>query len=232
MNISRAIEISAVAIALACAVGCSGNSGGQGTASAPAGSNAAPATIANPTDFPLPADDKILDAKPFNQVVSSSQSSGTALAQGAGNYTGHSVIAQSSGSLADAKAWLVTVEKSPPSGYTYVPTAEHPTAVATAAKYGVTYAVFRNGAKGAVIVVIDPKLAHDKLGVILTAANNYQMLPAQVRSSIDARVKAKTGMSVTEALDPSAPVGMTLQALKTVNGSDNPAIVELDATKQ
>jgi hypothetical protein len=37
---------------------------------------------------------------------------------------------------------------------------------------------------------------------------------------------------VSEALDPSAPVGMTVEALRAVNGSNSPAIVEVDAAKE
>jgi len=213
--------------------GCSGQSG-QGTANGPAGgASATPATIANPTDFALAADAKILDAKPFNQTVSAGEgASHKVLAQGAGTYSGHSVIAQSSASLADVKAWLAKEEQTPPEGYAYVPGSADPKAAAFAAKYGVTYAVFRKGAKGAVIAVIDPKMAHDKLGFVLSLVDKYKMVPEMMRGQIDQEVKKTAGMSVTEALDPSAPIGMTIEALKEVNGSDNPAIVVFDATKQ
>ena len=215
-------------IGLLCA-GCGGNSG-KPTAAAP---NASAATIENPTDFPLAADAKILDAKPFNQTVTSAQGAGgTLMAQGTGTYHGHSVIAQSTAPIADVKAWLTKVEGAPPAGYTYVATAERPEAVSMAGKYGVTFAVFKNGAKGAVIAVIDPKLAHEKLGFMLSLVDKYNMLPASMRGPIDDAAKKRTGMSVSEALDPSAPIGMTIQALRTVNGSDNPAIVVVDAAKQ
>ncbi|HLJ84031.1 MAG TPA: hypothetical protein VKT51_07675 [Candidatus Eremiobacteraceae bacterium] len=232
MNIPRALIVAAVSLGVACVMGCSGRPGGQSNSGGPAaGSNAAvPATVTNPTDFPLAADDKILDAKPFNQTISSQ--SGTLFTQGAGTYAGHSVIAQSSGSLADAKSWLAKLEQSPPAGYSYVQSAARQSSTEAAGKFGVTYAVFRNGAKGAVVAVIDPKQAHDKLQIVLAAVDKYKMLPAELRTSIDEQVKAKLGVSVTEALDPSAPIGMTVEALRTINGSDNPAIVEVDATKQ
>jgi hypothetical protein len=228
MNISRALIVATMALGVGCVIGCSGRPSGEGTS---AGPNAAtPATVMNPTDFPLAADDKILDAKPFNQTISSQ--SGTLFTQGAGTYAGHSVIAQSSGSLADVKSWLAKLEQSPPAGYAYVASAAHPSAIEAAAKFGVTYAVFRNGAKGAVVAVVDPRQAHDKLQIVLAALDKYKMLPAELRTSIDENVKAKLGFSVTQALDPSAPLGMTVEALRTINGSDNPAIVEVDATKQ
>jgi len=221
--------------ALACAVvgllcaGCSGNAG-KTTAAAP---RATAATIENPTDFPLGADAKILDAKPFNQTITNAQGQGgTLMSQGTGTYHGHSVIAQSTAPLADVKAWLKKIESAPPAGYVFVPTAERPEAVAIAGKYGVTYAVFKRGSKGAVIAVIDPKLAHDKIGFLLGLVDKYNMLPASMRGPIDDAAKKRTGISVSEALDPSAPVGMTIQALRAVNGSNDPAIVEVDATKQ
>jgi hypothetical protein len=216
------------AVAALCA-GCSGT-GGKSTASAP---RATAGSIANPTDFPMAPDAKILDAKPFNQVIVTSQGpGGTTLSQGAGTYHGHSVIAQSTASLADVKAWLTKLEAAPPAGYVYVAEAQHPDAVSVANRYGVTFGVFKRGAKGAVIAVIDPRQAHDKLGFMLDLVDKYRMLPASMRGPIDEETKKRTGMSVTEALDPSAPVGMTIEALREVNGSNDPAIVEVDAAKE
>ena len=226
MNRSIFLALAAGSMLIA---GCGGN-GEKTTAAAP---RATAATIANPTDFTLGADAKILDAKPFNQTVTNSQGpGGTLLSQGVGSYHGHSVIAQSSAPLADVKAWLKKIEGEPPAGYVYVATAQHPNAVAVAGKYGVTYAVFRRGAKGAVIAVIDPKLAHDKIGIMLSLVDKYRMLPSNMRGPIDDATKKQTGMSVSEALDPSAPVGMTIEALRAVNGSNDPAIVVVDAVKE
>jgi len=193
---------------------------------------AGPVAVTNPTDFPLGAGAKILAAKPFDQTVASSGGGGTLLAHGSGTYEGHSVVAQWSGSLAGAKAWLAKTESSPPAGYKVIPQSDDPHAVAVATKFGVTYGVFEKGKKGAVIAVIDPKVAHDKLGFVIDLADKYKMLPEALRSSIDDQVKRRAGMSITDALDPSAPVGMTIEALRTINGSDKPAIVEVDATKQ
>ena len=213
--------------ALLCA-GCGGN--GKSTTAAP---RATPAALTNPTDFPLGADAKILDAKPFNQIITNSQGAGgTLMSQGVGTYHGHSMIAQSTAPLADVKAWLSKEESAPPAGYVYVSTAQHPDAVAVAAKYGVTYAVFKRGNKGAVIAVIDPKLAHDKIGFLLDIVDKYRALPSGMRGPIDEAAKKRTGVSVSEALDPSAPVGMTIGALREVNGSNNPAIVVVDAAKE
>jgi hypothetical protein len=218
-----------MAVVAALCAGCSGT-GGKSTASAP---RATAGSIANPTDFPMAPGAKILDAKPFNQVIVTSQGAGgTTLSQGAGTYHGHSVIAQSTASLADVKAWLTKLEAAPPAGYVYVADAQHPDAVSVANRYGVTFGVFKRGAKGAVIAVIDPRQAHDKLGFMLDLVDKYRMLPASMRGPIDEETKKRTGMSVTEALDPSAPVGMTIEALREVNGSNDPAIVEVDAAKE
>ena len=220
--------IAMAAMAALCA-GC-GGTGGKSTASAP---RATAGAVVNPTDFPLGPDAKILDAKPFNQVIVNAQGAGgTTLSQGAGTYHGHSVIAQSTATLADVKAWLTKLEGSPPAGYVYVAAAQKPEAVAVANRYGVTFAVFKRGTKGAVIAVIDPRQAHDKLGFMLGLVDKYRMLPESMRAPIDDETKKRTGMSVTEALDPSAPVGMTIEALREVNGSNDPAIVEVDATKE
>ena len=224
-------RIAALALAGVVLAACSSNNQQSNRPSSNA-TMAGPAAVTNPTDFPLAADTTILAAKPFNQTVTSGSGGGTLLAQGSGTYAGHSVIAQSSGSLADAKAWLAKTESSPPAGYKEIPQSEDPHAVAVASKFGVTYGVFQKGKTGAVIAVIDPKVAHDKLGFVIDLADKYKMLPEALRGSIDDQVKRRAGMSITDALDPSAPVGMTIEALRTINGSDKPAIVEVDATKQ
>ena len=221
--------IGALATLAVFAAGCGNQQSSTGGPSA----NATAAAITNPTDFPLAADAKILAAKPFNQTVTAGGGGGgTMLSQGAGTYSGHSVIAEAAGSIADAKAWLAKTESAPPTGYTHVSAAENPKAATVAAKYGVTYGVFKNGPKGAVIAVIDTKVAHAKLGFLIGLADKYKMLPESMRGPIDDQVKQRLGMSITDALDPSAPVGMTLEALRTINTTDQPAIVELDATKQ
>jgi hypothetical protein len=229
MTITKRHTAVAIALVAALCAGCSGT-GGKGTASAP---QATAGKITNPTDFPLGPDAKILDAKPFNQTIVNTQGAGgTTLSQGAGTYHGHSVIAQSTAPLADVKAWLAKLEAAPPAGYVYMADAQKPDAVAVANRYGVTFAVFKRGTKGAVIAVIDPRQAHDKLGFMLGLVDKYRMLPASMRGPIDDETKKRTGMSVTEALDPSAPVGMTIEALREVNGSNDPAIVEVDASKE
>jgi hypothetical protein len=224
----RTTALTLAMVGLLCA-GCA-DSGGKNTAAAP---RVTPGTISNPTDFPLGADAKILDAKPFNQAITNAQGAGgTAMSQGIGTYHGHTMIAQSTASLANVKSWLKKLESAPPAGYEFVSTAQRPQAVAAAGKYGVTYAVFKRGSKGAIIAVIDSTLAHDKIGFMLGLVDKYRMLPAGMRGSIDEQVKKETGVSVTEALDPSAPIGMTIEALRDVNGSDDPAIVVVDATKE
>ena len=224
----RKFTLGAIATTAVLLAGCGGQSG---QSNGPSGGGTA-ATIANPTDFALAADAKILDAKPFNQTVTVKENGGSALAQGSGTYNGHTVIAQSTGSVADVKAWLAKEEGSPPAGYAYMSGSANPRAVATAAKYGVTFAVFKGDKKGAIVAVIDSKLAHEKLGFLLDLVDKYRMVPESMRGQIDQEVKKRAGMSVTEALDPSAPIGMTVEALKAVNGSDNPAIVIIDAAKQ
>ena len=226
------MKTSVVLVAAVGALVIAGCNSQQSSTSGPTsgGSAASTSAITNPTDFPLAPDAKILAAKPFNQTVSSGGA--TVMSQGAGTYSGHSVIAQSSGSIADARAWLAKTESSPPAGYTHVAAAQNANATQIAAKYGVTYGVFKNGSKGAVIAVIDTKVAHDKLGFLIGLADKYKMLPGSMRGPIDDQVKQRMGMSISDALDPSAPVGMTLEALRTVNTSGEPAIVEIDATKQ
>ena len=215
---------------------CTGQSQ-QKTAQPPAVSPSAVA-LTNPTDFPLAPGSKVLDVKPFEQTITQSEAHNSLLGgKGAGTYAGHEVLAASTMPDDGLRAWLADVGKKPPSGYSYATGSAGATGgtARTLDQYGVAYAAFRGGSsgdRGVVVVVMDPKIVKSKLGFALDLLDQYRSLPAALRDPIDAQFKAKTGMTVTEATDPSSPLGMTLGALRELQNSDERAIVMIDGTKK
>ena len=212
---------------------------GQSQQSTTPASTASPAALKNPTEFPMAPDSKIIDVKPFSQTVTAAQSGGSSLsAQGAGTYSGFEVLAASPMSPASLRKWLADLGHRPPEGYVL----ENGSATAsgrvtqTLDVYGISYAAFRSANKainrGVVVVAMDPKLVKEKLGIALDLVERYRSLPAALRDPIDREFKSKTGFTVTEATDPSSPLGMTLSALHDLQSNDERAVIMVDATKK
>ena len=204
--------------------GCSGQTPQSGAPQATGASVA----LTNPTDFPLEAGAKILDVKPFQQTVTATSTQSSALSRGAGTYAGNEVLAESTESAAQLRAWLSGVEAKPPTGYTYMPQSKSLT------KYGISYGAFKksDGNRGVVVVVMDPAQVKQQLGLVISLVDKYRALPASLRDPIDNQVKSKAGFSATEALDPSAPLGMTIGALRELQSSGQRAIIMVDASKK
>ncbi len=234
MRIRRTIMLVAIAASIA---GCTGQSHSSSSTEQTAASPAA--ALKNPSDFPLVADAKILDVKPFSQTVAAGQGQASMLgAQGAGTYNGDEVLASTTMSSKDLSEWLAGLGQKPPTGFVY----ETGSATAsgkvsqTLALYGISYAAFRSADKainrGVVIVAMDPSTVREKLGLALGLVERYRSLPSALRDPIDQQIKAKTGFTATEATDPSSPLGMTLSALHELENSGTRAIVMVDGTKK
>lgn len=220
-----------IVLAMACiafaAAGCSQH---QQQASAPQASGAATAGLTNTTGLPLPDNASIVDSRDLNQTVNPQQNTGSAFQSLAkGTYVGHEVVASTPATVDDLDKWLATV--APPQGYKAVNSSQ---SIQNAVhKYGVSYVAFISGNnKGATIVVMDPKAVSTRLGPVLAVLDKYNAMPAGMRAGMDAQVKARTGQSVSEMLDKSAPLGATISALQDFRNSNNRAIILITAEKQ
>lgn len=225
------------ALALMFAAMLAACNGGSQPSSAPQ-QTSPPAALKNPTNFPLVEGATILDVKPFEETVSGVQLQTSALRQGAGTYTGMEVLAESDKSVDALRRWLASVGHNPPPGYVYETgsaTATGDTA-RTLDLYGIGYGAFRSGNaavnRGVAVVVMDPKVVREKLGIALDLIDRYRSLPAALRDPIDQQFKQKSGFTITQATDPSSPLGMTLSALQELQNSDARAIVLIEGTKK
>ena len=220
-----------VAIAFAClaliTTGCAKN---QQQANAP-GENQSPGAIANTTDMPLYEGAVVIDARQFQQTVDPSKDKSSPFASlGKGTYNGKEVVASSPATVADLEKWLEQQGAAPPSGYKKqnVPASVQ----ATAHKYGIDFVAFVNGTnKGATIVVMDPALVTSKLGGVLKVLEQYNSLPAPLKAGMDSQIKQRTGWSITELTDKSAPLGAAIAAMNDFKNSDKRAIVLVTAEK-
>jgi hypothetical protein len=194
------------------------------------------AGLKNPTDITLVTGATLISVQPFSQTVPANSDTTSGLtSQGAGTYAGDEVLAESPQSNAELDDWLASLRKSPPAGYATVPQASA-SVVRRLDDYGIAFAAFRKtesaGPRGVCVVVMDPKRVRTQLGFVIEIADRYRDLPESMRQSIDQNVKAKAGISVSEALDPSSPIGMTLSAVQQLQTTDDRAIIIVDATKK
>lgn len=101
---------------------------------------------------------------------------------------------------------------------------------------GADFQVFTHSVNGQpralVVVALDPSLFESKAGPVLALISKYSMLPQSLRDPIDQQVKARTGFTVSQALDPSQPIGAALSAAKTLRDSGQRGVVLVDASKE
>jgi len=232
------MKVARIASSLALAMVLAGCNGQSQQSSSPATSAPSPTALTNPTDFPLAAGSTILDVKPFSQVIAIKTSSSMLGQEGSGTYVGYEVLAGSTQSASALRAWLADLGQHPPTGYEYQTGSA--TSSGDVAKtldlYGIAYAAFRTQKKtpghGVIVVAMDPKQVKEKLGIALDLVERYRSLPSAVRDPIDQQFKGRTGFTISQATDPSSPLGMTIAALRQLQNSDARAIVMIDGTKQ
>lgn len=229
----------AAALAALSVTACSGGSGSGGTATSTSAVSAAPAAT-NLTGFPLFAGATVIRSNAFTQQVDTSAVStgGGAFSQGSGTYAGHEVIAKSDATLDQLAQWLTDSSTTPPAGYT-VSTADSAQVAQAREKvkeFGIDFTPFQTTDNGitvnVLVVAMDPAILDAKLGPAIGLIEKFKSLPAFAKGPIDAQIKARLGVSATEALDPAAPLGAALAAYEDVKSSNSRAIVVVDAAKQ
>lgn len=211
-------------------IACSGNR--RQTAPSPQGSTA----LSNDTGLPLPESATIIDARAVHQTIDPSQSSGSALAQaGKGTYAGHEVVASDDESQQDLIKWLASVpvpqgmDKTDPGAKIKVGA---DTLDSMAHRVGIDYVAFVSpSGKGATVVVMDPKLVTNKLGAIVSMLDKYNALPEPMKQAMDAQIKQRTGFSIAELTDRSAPLGAAINAVREFRNSDKRAVILISGEK-
>lgn len=191
--------------------------------------------VANPIGFPLYSGARVIEAHDFTQVVTTNGSESSILSAGKGNYKGHEVVASTPATFAQLNAWLKTLDTKPPKNFTHLSESNLETARAQARQLGLDFSVFQSSdgkGTGLLVVVMDPPRVAKRLGPVLGLLGKYRSLPSFLRSQVDGEVKARTGFTVSEALQPESPIGASLAALDQLQQSNGRGIVMIDAVKQ
>ncbi|MBC5806642.1 MAG: hypothetical protein DLM53_04790 [Candidatus Eremiobacter antarcticus] len=233
MKRSFILSICLVAACVALSLGCSKQSTAPQQQAPQA---AASGPLENPIHFPLYAGATVMAVKQFNQTVSAGQAGTGLLSSGAGTYGGNEVIAGSSASFGQLRAWVKQLEGAPPAGYSVQTIPGSMSSVkAVANKNGIDFALFRDAKDpkhGVLLVAMDPSRANEKLGPALSMLSKYQSLPSMLRENIDAGLKKRSGVSIEEITRAGSPLGVALNAMSDFRGNDRRAVLLVDAAKQ
>ncbi len=210
------------AVAAALCLGACSRTGGSATASPAASPTAQPP---NPIAFPLYSQSTLLSARRWSQRV------------GAHAAGGEEVIAESPATLAELAAWLHGLSANPPPGYTVGASGpDVQTARRHAQKLGVDFQIFSHDVDGTthalIVVALDPATFEEQAGPVLGLIDKYRLLPQGLRDPIDQQAKERTGFTVSEALEPSTPIGAALAAARTLRDSGERGLVLIDGTHE
>ncbi|MBV8068015.1 MAG: hypothetical protein JO113_08550 [Candidatus Eremiobacteraeota bacterium] len=204
------------------------------------GSTAGPSPQAtDPIAFPLFGGAAILSARSWRTTISKRPGMGdsTVLAEGAGTYDGHDVVAGTQAYMPALESWLQSLAADPPPGYEVAITGNGVEAVRSHTReLGVDFVAFDNQEQGkrhgVVVMVVDPQTLDEKAGPMLGLIGRFKHVPSVLRDPIDAQAKKQTGFSITEATNPDTPIGAAVAALDELRDFGGRGIVLIDAVKQ
>jgi hypothetical protein len=191
-------------------------SGGQ----APAPSPTPSPVLRNPLNVALYPRSEVIAVRSFHQVVTGEQTRGTVFAGGPGTYDGQEVVAATDASFATLAGWVH----------------HFGTHAGDARQYGFDYAAFERGTgkqtHGTIVIVMDPQIVDRQLGDVLGLIAKYRSLPEFMRGPIDEQVKQRTGITLSDAMQPASPIGATLAALSDFEQRSSRGIVIVDAVRR
>ena len=178
-------------------------------------------TMHNPINVPLYPGAAVVATRPVRT-------------SGAASYTGMEVLAASGATFAQLSQWVTRLQKHPPSGYAAAPEAARTRLDAT--QYGFDYAILQtkhaNTTHDVLVVVMDPQRVNAQFGMVLDVVGRYRMLPGFMRKPIDDRIKQRLGITLSEAMQPTNPIGATLNALDEFGHRNSRGIVMIDAARR
>ena len=159
------------------------------------------------------------------------------LAQGAGSYDGHDVVAGSQAYMPTLESWLESLRADPPAGYRLAMSGNGVDVLRMHMRQlGVDFIAFEGTSAGklhgVVAMVVDPQTLDEKAGPLLGILGRFKHIPRTLRDPIDAQARKQTGFSLTEATNPDTPIGAAVAALDELRDYGGRGIVLIDAVKQ
>jgi hypothetical protein len=196
-------------------------------------------TATNPISFPLFDGANVLSARAWHNTISAHPGAvdSAFLAQGAGTYDGHDVVAGTQAMMPALETWLDDLAANPPPGYHVAITGNGIDAVRTHTRaLGVDFVIFQgpdqDKTRGVAVMVVDPETLDEKAGPMLGLVTRFKHVPSMLRDPLDAQAKKQTGFTISEAIDPQTPIGAAIAALDQLRDFGGRGIVLIDAVKQ
>ncbi len=198
---------------------------------------AAPGALSvNPAGFPFFPGSSVLVVRSWRHELSPSERAAFGIVGGGGAYQGHEVVTATQASFDQLVAWLRDLSARPPDRYRvglWGSGVEQ--ARGQAYTYGLDFAVFDREEDGTphevAVIGVDPALLQSKAGFVLSMLGKFRYLPQFLRAPIDEQAREQTGFTVSEALDPTTPIGAAIDALGRLNEAQGRGVVYLDARR-
>lgn len=185
----------------------------------------------NPAGFPFYPGSTLLVTRAWHHALTPAEREAFGIVdEQRAAYAGHEVVTATAASFDDLDAWLRQNVATPPSGYRVglwgngVDDARE-----RARTMGMDFGVFDRGARDVVVLVVDPDVLQRKAGFVLPALARFRLLPGFLQAPIDEQVRAQTGFSVSEALDPMTPIGAAIDALGRLDDVHARGVIYVDA---
>ena len=205
------------------------------------GSAAGPALGDNPVAFPLFEGADVLSSHQWHahdNGPAGGRPISAVLAQGAGTYDGHDVVAGTQAFMPALEAWLGDLSAHPPARLRgRGERKRHRSGAHAHARAGSGLSppsrraekeTARSGrAWSSILQTLD-----EKAGPMLGLIGRFKHAPKMMRDPIDAQAKRQTGFSITDATNPDTPVGAAVAALDELRDFGGRGIVLIDAVKQ
>lgn len=189
----------------------------------------------NPAGFPFYPGSTLLVARDWRHDLDASERSAMGfLDADQSAYVGHEVVTATPATFDDLSEWLRSLDAHPPDGYRVGLWGSGLDDVrAQARSAGIDFGVFdrdeRTGMHDVVVMAVDPDLFQRKAGLMLSALTRFRYLPAFLRGPIDQQAQQQTGFTVSEALDPTTPIGAAVDALGRLDDARARGVIYVDA---
>jgi hypothetical protein len=217
--------------------------------------NAGPsANLASTSSFPVYQPSTIVNTGKYDDSLEVTRFGSSFFGAGptaAYPYVGTQELIKTDASLADLESWLKKLMQAPPEGLvpgqgltdqeqgssnsaTSAPNSTNAPFLAAINAWGLVPYLFWNKEHNRVVMlfVLDPKALANHMGPTLGLMDEWEKMPALVRSGIDATLKKEAGLSASDLMDPSTPIGMIAYVARNWKDQNTRAIILIDATRQ
>jgi hypothetical protein len=190
--------------------------------------------LVNPVAFPLYRDSDVLSVRAWRHTLTQSERAAFGMGSDQGSYSGYEVLSATSDSFDELVTWLQALNLRPPDGYrATIWGSGVEDARASARNLGFDFGVFDRKERGVthdvVVVAVDPDAMQRRAGIMLSVLGRFHRLPVFLRDAMNAQVRAQTGFTVNEALDPATPIGAAIDSLERLNEIRARGVIFIDA---